>query len=337
MVQRVTSKVLARLRYTRRTPFFLSVLLSSLSLFGCAVRPPVPLGTVPPPPAIRGEDEREGQEALGELSREYELSRNDAAKDRVDQLVARLAAASGADSYTPWHVTVFNAPEVKNAAAPRGNFLFVWSGLLEYLRSDEELAVVLAHELGHILAGHVMPHPSEVATKAVAHVGGALTSTVVGQAAGMGLAGDLAGQLAELAIEAMVVNPNQRRLETEADEIGMFLLAKAGYDPDTAINFWERVQNDPAFGAGALQFLSTHPSGEDRFKHLERIRDLAQNARQKAWRVRINRADIYSLPSRRSDWMEELPKDSFFFGNDAERGWICGERGCVDRAALEPL
>ncbi len=306
-------------------------------LLGCSARQPVPLGTIPPPPRIGAADERQGQEALGELAQQYKLSRDDAQKERVEKLVARLAAASGASTNTPWHITLFEEPKIRNAAATRGNFLFVWSGLLDYLRTDEELAIVLSHELGHILAGHVMPDPADVANRAVAEIGGQLTGNVVASAARVGIAGDLAGLLAKLALEAMIVNPGQRRVETEADEIGIFLLARAGFDPDTAIHFWERVQNDPDFGSSTFAFLSTHPSGKDRFKHLQAIGEKARAVRQRAWVVKTPKAIIFEHSSRSSDFIEELNKEDYFFGNPELRGWICGTRGCVEAASLREI
>lgn len=315
-----------------------AVCVMMLAAIGCApARKPVPLGTVPTPPMTHGIDEQEGQKTLAELSQQYRLSSNDAQKDRLELLVARLAAAAGASNETPWHITLFEAPQIKNAAATRGNFLFVWSGLLEYLRSDEELAVVLAHELGHILAGHVMPDPAEIANRTVAQVGGAITSGIVGSSSRVGVAGDLAGQLAQMALEALVVNPGQRQLETEADEVGLFLLAKAGFDPDGAINFWERVQNDPEFGSGALAFLSTHPSSADRFAHLRALQSRAQAARYEAWKVSAARADVHEAPTRSSAFIEELHRDDFFFGNVSEHGWICNVQGCVVPSALRRI
>ena len=308
-----------------------------LACMGCASsRKPVPVGTIPPLRETRAEDERQGQETLGELSQEYTLSRDDAAKDRVEKLIARLAAASGGGSNTPWHIAVFDAPEVRNAAATRGNFLFVWSGLLEYLRSDEELAVILAHELGHILAGHVMPDPAETMNQAMIQAGGQITSSVVGSSSRIGILGELAGMLAEAALKAAVVNPGQRRLETESEEIGMFVLARAGFDPQSAVNFWERVQNDPDFGSDSLSFLSTHPSGKERFQHLRSIADEAQLARQSVWKVVSTKADLYESPSRTSDWLSELFKGELYFGNPQEKGWLCGNRGCIERKAVTP-
>ena len=321
--------------------FVVCVLRATLLIFialccGCAsARKPVPPGTVPEPPALRAADERNGQETLGELSRQYQLSRDDAQKDRVEQLVARLAAAALASNETPWHITVFNAPTVKNAAATRGNFLFVWSGLLDYLRSDEELAVILAHELGHILAGHTMPDPAQTANQAMAQVGGAVAGGVIGSTANFGLAGDLAGKLTELALQALIVNPGQRRVETEADEIGLFLLAKAGFDPDNAINFWQRVQNDPNFGGGSFAFLSTHPSSSDRFTHLLSLASAAQSARLDAYKIRSNNPVLYELPSRRSAIINDtVRKNDFFFGAPPQKGWVCGPSGCIEQSNL---
>jgi len=71
-------------------------------------------------------------------------------------------------------------------------------------------------------------------------------------------------QLAELivraSLEAILVNPDQQGKELEADQIGIFMMADAGYDPQEAIDFWQHVQGDPDFSSSPLEFMSSHPS-----------------------------------------------------------------------------
>ena len=247
-------------------PLLLAVLLC---LGACsAARPPVPPGTIPPEEVLRVEDEQYGHEVLAELSREYPLDRNDANITRVRGIVERLTS-KGLSSKNPWHVYVLVSDQFKNAAATRGNLIFVWTGLLNSVHSDDELATVLAHEIGHVLAGHTAPDPSQ----AVAEIIGTTTGEIAGQvlqSQGIpGILGQLAGDILQAGLEAAFINPGQRSRELEADLIGMFLMAKAGFDPRAAVNFWERVQLDPDFANSTLTFLSTHPSSDDRLAQLK--------------------------------------------------------------------
>jgi hypothetical protein len=214
------------------------------------------------------EDEQYGHEVLAELSREYPLDRNDANITRVRGIVERLTS-KGLSSKNPWHVYVLVSDQFKNAAATRGNLIFVWTGLLNSVHSDDELATVLAHEIGHVLAGHTAPDPSQ----AVAEIIGTTTGEIAGQvlqSQGIpGILGQLAGDILQAGLEAAFINPGQRSRELEADLIGMFLMAKAGFDPRAAVNFWERVQLDPDFANSTLTFLSTHPSSDDRLAQLK--------------------------------------------------------------------
>ncbi|NDC37859.1 MAG: M48 family peptidase [Proteobacteria bacterium] len=239
-------------------------------VLGCApARPPVPPGTIPVEESLRAEDEQYGHEVLAELSRQYPLDRTDANINRVRDIVDRLTQ-QGLSSKNPWHVYVLVSDEFKNAAATRGNLIFVWTGLLNTVHNDAELATVLAHEIGHVLAGHTAPDPSQ----AVAEIIGSATGEIAGQVLASrgipGILGQLAGDLLQAGLEAAFINPGQRSREFEADLIGMFLMAKAGIDPRTAVAFWERVRLDPDFANSTFSFLSTHPSSDDRLEQLKK-------------------------------------------------------------------
>jgi len=241
-------------------------------LTGCPpARRPIPPGVIPKQHAVSTADELYGHEVLSRLVQRYPLDHDDARIKRVRDIVDRITAAAGL-SQNPWHVYVLSGDGFQNAAATRGNYIFVWTGMLNTVKNDEELAVALAHEIGHSLAGHTKPTPAEeVNAKLAGIVGGATREVVYGQGGAWVLAADLAGALLQEAVKAMLVNPEERRKELEADRIGLFLLAEGGYDPQVALDFWERMKNDPGFAGFPIQFLSTHPSSEERIKALKEI------------------------------------------------------------------
>ncbi|MCB0360485.1 MAG: M48 family metallopeptidase, partial [Bdellovibrionales bacterium] len=211
-------------------------------------------------------EEQYGHQVLQELSQQWPLDYNDPRLDTVVRIVDRLTAAANANA-DPWHVYLFRAPDIKNAAATRGNHVFVWSGMLDYVQSDEELATVLAHEIAHVLAGHTDPDPNEAIRKMLIGLGAAAAGIAVSQSAGSQW-GQITSSLTQEVGSGFLVNPYSREREAEADHIGLFLMADAHYDPRAAVEFWKRAQNDPAFSS-SLEFFSTHPLAEDRAAQLQ--------------------------------------------------------------------
>ena len=241
----------------------------SFGLIGCApTRPPVPPGEVPSADYVTAKDEAYGHEVLSELSEKFELDRDDNNINRVRDLVDRLADG-GHVNQDPWHVHVLKDDTFKNAAATRGNFVFVWTGMLNTVQNDDELATILAHEMSHVLAKHTAEDPAEETSSILAGVAGSVASAVLSQQ-GLGPLADLGELLTRELVGAVLINPTAQDHELEADQIGLFLMADSGFDPQAAVDFWRRVQNDPDFSNDFLGFLSSHPSSTDRMHALER-------------------------------------------------------------------
>jgi metalloendopeptidase OMA1, mitochondrial len=293
---------------TRRLHLF--IVFICLIVFGCTTpRRPIPAGEIPRVASVSAADEEYGQQVLDGLAKHYPLDRSDARINRVRDIVDRLTRAAGAD-HEPWHVYVFRDPQMKNAAATRGNYVFVWSGMIDSVRNDGELGTILAHEIGHVLARHTMPNPSEQVNQIISGVAGrAAREMLARQGGGIGAAAGVAELVISQSMQALIVNPEAQRKELEADQIGLFLMADAGYNPDDAIAFWQRAKNDPQFGNSALEFLSTHPSSTRRLQQLERLLPDAQ-ARYKGHHRFLGRGgqrDRYdNLPDRlaRDRWTE---------------------------------
>ena len=179
---------------------------------------------------------------------------------RVGERIAYVAAPdiSNAD----WEFVVFDDPSQINAFAMPGGKLGVYTGLFQVVKTEADLAVVIGHEVAHIVAGH----GAERVSQQLLASGGQLLAAY----------GTRELKLAErqilLAAFGVSTNfglilPYSRLHETEADEIGLIYAAKAGYDPRVAIPFWERMES---LSSGAPpEFLSTHPSGASRKQRLE--------------------------------------------------------------------
>jgi predicted Zn-dependent protease len=158
-----------------------------------------------------------------------------------------------------WEINVIQDPNKIQATCAPGGKIIVYSGIVTQLDlSDGELAAVLGHEVGHALREHTREQVSQ------AHLSAAI---VQGIASSNSRYASSNAQLAKLASEFLVARPFSRHMETEADLIGLELMARAGYDPKDAANVWRKVQ--AKYGSGGSDFLSTHPSHENRINELE--------------------------------------------------------------------
>jgi predicted Zn-dependent protease len=157
----------------------------------------------------------------------------------------------------PWEVNVLSSPE-RNAYAMPGGKIMVYSGLVSGLNfSDAEIAAVVGHEIAHTLREHARERVSSA-------YGQQLVLSLGAAAVG---AGDNAIELADAIGQVTFQLPHSREQESEADLIGLELMARAGYDPQAAISVWEKMTADRSSG-GPPEFLSTHPSEQSRIDDL---------------------------------------------------------------------
>lgn len=257
----------------------LSLALSVMSgVAACGpIRTPVPDGVIPPATPVTIEEEQYGHQVLTAITQQHPIDYNNNRGPEVERVVDRLTRAAGAQA-EPWHVYVLKADDVKNAAATRGNHVFVWSGMLIVASTEADLATVLAHEISHVLARHTEPSQGETIREALIGIGAMAAGIAVSAATrGAQFGGDF-GNVASSAAQELgrgfFVYPYSRDLEFEADRIGMLLMGQAGYDPKIALDFWTKVQNDPDFQTSA-GFFSTHPPAQDR---LQKLRDALPDA-----------------------------------------------------------
>jgi len=182
---------------------------------------------------------------------------------RVNRISRRLIAHVGvfrpdAVSWN-WEIHTLKTDEI-NAYCMPGGKIMVYSGLVDRLHvNDAELAAVIGHEMGHALREHTRERVSREYVQQIALTGAALL-TGAGQTAV-----DLGAAVANVTYQL----PHSREQETEADEIGLELMARAGYDPHEAVSLWKKMMS--AQQGGTPQFLSTHPSSQSRMKKLEQL------------------------------------------------------------------
>lgn len=180
---------------------------------------------------------------------------------RVNRVGRRIAAATGRPDLR-WDFRVVERDEVNAACLPGGKVV-VYTGLLDRVASDDELAAVLGHEVAHAVARH---SAERLTQEMLADLGVSLVAELVGVKSRDPVLS--AAVMAALGAGAAVgiLLPYSRLHEAEADAMGLIFMADAGYDPRAALRFWQRMQVHQATRPQTPEFLSTHPAGASRIE-----------------------------------------------------------------------
>jgi len=198
-----------------------------------------------------------GLAAYQKILKESKLSSDKAMVERVRRVGQRIASVSGHPEL-PWEFNVLQ-DDTPNAFALPGGKVGVNTGLFKVAQNDDQLAAVMAHEVGHAIARHSAERISQQMA-----VEAGLTGLGLGAGSGAQYA-----QLASAAATLGIILPFSRQQESEADHIGVIMMAKAGYDPRAAVTLW---QNFNKFGGDRpLEFLSTHPAPETRIQQIQAL------------------------------------------------------------------
>ncbi|HSL51048.1 MAG TPA: M48 family metallopeptidase [Candidatus Deferrimicrobiaceae bacterium] len=183
---------------------------------------------------------------------------------QVNALVQRVGSRIAAVTELPyqWEFRVIQDDKQANAFALPGGKVAVYTGMLSVTRDEPGLAAVLGHEIAHVLARHGGERLSQ-------QMG---VQTVTQLLAGMASSNPATVQLVSAALGAGaqvgVLLPWGRAQESEADHVGLILMAKAGYDPRAALDLWKRM-GEAAKGQRPPEFLSTHPAEATRIQQIE--------------------------------------------------------------------
>jgi predicted Zn-dependent protease len=181
---------------------------------------------------------------------------------RVSKRLADTAEAQFHPGYQ-WETTVIDDPKTVNAWCMPGGKIAVYSGILPLAKDDDGLAVVLAHEISHALAHHGAERLSRMELMQLGEAG-ILAAVQAKNPNAVQATGAALGLGSQLGVEL----PFSRQQESEADHIGLVLMAKAGYDPAKALDFWQRMM-DYSKGKEPPAFLSDHPSDEQRIADIK--------------------------------------------------------------------
>ncbi|WP_292990062.1 M48 family metallopeptidase [Nitrosomonas sp.] len=211
-----------------------------------------------------------GLQAFDNLKSEKSINRNVQENAFVQCIADAITREVGGD----WEVVVFE-DETLNAFALPGNKIGVHTGMVDMVDNQDQLASVIGHEVGHVLAKHSNERMSQ---KLGAQVGVSLIAAV---AAPQTALGQTAVSLLGVGAQYGVIMPFSRLHESEADNIGVELMAKAGFDPRESITLWQKMAQ-ASQGAQPIEFLSTHPSHATRIGDLQALMPQAMVLMQQA-------------------------------------------------------
>jgi predicted Zn-dependent protease len=198
---------------------------------------------------------------------------NNADATRVKRIGQQIASAvtkyMNANGYAEqikgfnWEFNLIKSDEV-NAWCMPGGKVAVYTGILPVTKDDAGLATVMGHEIAHAIA----QHSSERASKAAVAEG---VGSLIGAAAGNQSAATqtVINQVYGIGAQAGVLLPNSRKQELEADHLGLIFMSMAGYDPSTAVSFWQRMAS-ASNGSKPPEWMSTHPADNTRIAQIQK-------------------------------------------------------------------
>jgi len=211
-----------------------------------------------------------GLQAFDNLKKQKPISTN----SKYNQIANCIAGAITQQTGGNWEVVVFDDAS-PNAFALPGNKIGVHTGMLSLVDNQDQLAAVIGHEIGHVLARHSNERASqELAVSQGMSIIQAVSApqTALGQTA-LGLLG--------VGAQYGILMPYSRVHESEADMIGVDLMAKSGFDPRQSIGLWQKMEQ-ASQGRQPLEFMSTHPSHATRIQDLEKHMPQAMGLFQQA-------------------------------------------------------
>lgn len=239
-----------------RIPILISIV--ALLVVACAVSPTGRRQLMLMP---EGQMSTLGEQAYADIQKETPRVKDEKVSAYVQCVADAITALPEVQAQqSAWEVTVFDDDTVNAFALPGGK-IGVYRGLLDVAQTPDQLAAVLGHEVGHVLAHHGNERVSQQFA-----VGETLSLIDAWMSSGNRANREVAMALLGTGAQVGVLLPFSRTHESEADAIGKELMARAGFDPRASVTLWENMAK--AGGSGTPEFLSTHPSHDTRIKDL---------------------------------------------------------------------
>lgn len=333
---------------------YILALFSLLALTACAPdRAPAPKGIIPETPYLTRDEESHGRRMLHLLERRYPTSRDSKKNQRLKTLVDRITVR-GTPSGSVWNVYLLEDSRIIDAKATRGNYLFVWSGLLYALRNDTDLASVLAHEIAHTLLEHDKLTPEEEFEDLLGDAGRTTAREIIGSQGAGNVYTGLSGWAVRQGYSALRSKSVDVDLEKEADHVALLMLTKAGFDPALYIEFWEKTNK-----RRGSKFLTRHQPSRARLKDmrdylpvLQRTTPIArptsptsvaptfpvQSLKNSERQISATSTSVFNRPTASSEVQHHLRKGDIVQVESERAGWIeisTPHRGFIRSSAVK--
>lgn len=177
---------------------------------------------------------------------------------RVKEVMDRLVKVADLPEDLQWQVHVVQGPFPPNAFVLPGGKVFVFDSILPICRDNDGLATILSHETAHQVCRHSAESMSKTPLKILA---GVILFALTGY-----------GRLDDILIELALELPSSRQMETEADHVGVMMMAKACFEPSSALGVWQRmVDMEKQRGVSVPELLSTHPASAHRIQNIKKL------------------------------------------------------------------
>ena len=226
----------------------LSVAVFFFTINACTVkRVPAQFGTIPKLAVPSPGAEEFGKALFQELRADYDLDSDNQKRDKLVEIFNQLTKAAEVDPLF-WHIYLLNGPDIVDIRAVYGNYIFVWSGVLDAVENDDELAGLLACELSHTLTHQTDPVEFTIASDVLFSVAELATSLGIMVASQGAVAINGHGWMKWAYVEVADLDPldleYSQENEREAADIALLIISHSQYSPQALLNFWKRVAED---------------------------------------------------------------------------------------------
>lgn len=188
------------------------------------------------------------------------ISTDKVLQDRIKRIGQKIAAVSGRNDFK-WEFTVIQ-DDTPNAFCLPGGKVFFYTGILKITENDDQIATVMGHEIAHALARH---GAERMSMQTASNVGGQILAAALNVPAEYQ---NVYAQAYGITSQVGLILPYSRKFEHEADQIGLYLMWKAGYNPAQALKFWENMARLSKSSQKPPAFLSTHPADDARIREI---------------------------------------------------------------------
>jgi predicted Zn-dependent protease len=203
-----------------------------------------------------------GYQSAKEILNTEKISNDRQMTALVNRVGKKIATAAAQPGYK-WQFFLIEKDQLNAFCLPGGK-VFVYTGLFRAVQNEDQLAVVMGHEVAHAIARHGAERMSMIQL-------GRMGKQIAGQVLGGGRYAGAINQAYGIGETYGMVLPFSRKFEYESDEIGLYLMTKAGYNPYEAVKFWDNMRRLKASTKTPPEFLSTHPADINRINKIKNL------------------------------------------------------------------